>query len=273
MLYLDEAGCTGILSPKIQPAFCMLGLIAPLQTVPAITRQFLELKREFNPSIAAQLKHDLDIILYEVKGSSLKRDIRSNRSTKRRAFGFLDKIFNIIEHHNCHIIARCHVKGFDKEFDGQAIYTSATQQICRSFQHFLNNNQSTSGLLIADSRRHRENTSVYHSIFTKKYKQTGDEYPNIMHPPLFGHSENHVGLQLADLIVSAVLMPIIIHVYCTNQMNNAHIRYEYSKVQDRYAERLKQLQYRYQIETGAFKGGITVQDNLLQSRSAKEIFR
>lgn len=82
MLYLDEAGCTGILSPKIQPAFCMLGLIAPLQAVPAITRQFLELKREFNPSIAAQLKHDLDIILYEVKGSSLKRDIRSNRSTK-----------------------------------------------------------------------------------------------------------------------------------------------------------------------------------------------
>jgi hypothetical protein len=35
-----------------------------------------------------------------------------------------------------------------------------------------------------------------------------------MEVPSFGHSDNHAGLQLADLICSAFLWPMAMHAYC-----------------------------------------------------------
>lgn len=272
-LYIDEAGCPGALTkPQVQPIFCLAGLIIPAKSDVAVTQEFLNLKREFNPNIARDLKHDLDIMRHEIKGSELKKKtVHTSRNVRRQSIGFLDKSLRILENHQCRLFARCDIKHPDKAFDGVAIYTSAVQKICQSFNDYLKNLGHLDGVVIADSRRRSQNTGVHHSIFTQKHKKTGDEYPRIIQPPLFGHNENHVGLQMADILASAILIPTLIHVYCLNEIKNDHVR-SYEEIVSLFAQRIKKLQYRYKIDDCRYGGGITVRDNLLESRSAKLIF-
>jgi hypothetical protein len=65
--------------------------------------------------------------------------------------------------------------------------------------------QDDLGFVIADSRMKRVNTQVSHSIFTQKFRTTGDTYDGIVEVPAFSHSDNHAGLELADAICSALL--------------------------------------------------------------------
>ncbi len=273
-LYLDEAGCMGTLPvghSKIQPVFCLLGLIIPNNKLKHLTFDFLQLKREFNPAMAKSLSHNLDIINYEIKGSNLRQDFNKSRNIRRRALGFLDKSIKLLEKNDCRVLARAYIKNTGQAFDGNALYASSTRIIFESFQVFLAENESNSGVVIADSRQHKENTHVHHSIFINKYRQDGDPYPYIEYPPLFGNSENHVGIQLADLLVSAVMMPMLINVYCEGHLENIHIRPHYSEIKNRYVEKLRKLQFRYFLEN--YEGGIIVRDELLKSRSASLLFK
>lgn len=62
--------------------------------------------------------------------------------------------------------------------------------------------------------------------------------------PTFGHSENHAGLQLADLVCSALLFPMAVNAYCAGAIASVHVRPEYVVLRDRYAARLEALQHR-----------------------------
>lgn len=237
----------------------------------AITDKFLELKRRFNPTYASGLSHDLEIMLYEIKGSDLRSDIRQgNRNKKRRVVGILDNTLNILEQTGCRILARGYIKAPGQAFNGNAVYTSSTQALCSGFNNYLDA-ENAQGIVIADSRRKHQNKTVSHSIFTKKYKKLGDDFPNILEMPLFGHSENHIGLQIADWLASALLFPILSHVYCERHIQSVHVNSNYKTLRSRYADRLKKLQYRY-LTDSQYKGGITVRDNILKSRSAALIF-
>ena len=89
---------------------------------------------------------------------------------------------------------------------------------------------------------------------------------------MFGHSENHIGLQVSDWLASALLFPIMSHVYCDGHIQSIHVSPHYHLLKSRYADRLKKLQYRY-VSGSRHKGGITVIDNILKSRSARLIFQ
>ena len=79
--------------------------------------------------------------------------------------------------------------------------------------------------------------------------------------PTFGHSENHAGLQLADLITSAVLVPIACHAYCGTFITNAvYVDPNYGALRTRFGARLRRLQHRYEEEPGQRCGGIVVSD-------------
>ncbi len=80
--------------------------------------------------------------------------------------------------------------------------------------------------------------------------------------PVFGHSDNHAGIQAADMICSAFLFPMAAFAFCHGYVNNIHVHAEYSRVRDRYGDRLKRLQYRYQDSDGWWRGGITVSDGI-----------
>jgi hypothetical protein len=144
-----------------------------------------------------------------------------------------------------------------------SVYTYSIQSIYADFQHYLTENNDF-GTVIVDSRLKHLNTRVAHSIFTQKFKSTGDTYDRIIELPAFSHSDNHAGLQAADALCSAFMTPIAINTYCTGAVTNIHVRPGYSQIKDRYKSRCQKLQHRYKEANGKGRGGFIVSDGLAQ---------
>ena len=135
------------------------------------------------------------------------------------------------------------------------------------FQQYL---QTTNrqGLIVLDSRYKEANTNVSHSVFTQKFQAAGDAYGRLMEMPMFGHSDNHAGIQAADMICSAFLFPMSAFVYCQGQVTNLHVHLQYYRIRDLFGERLKRLQFRYQGANNYWRGGITASDALGRQRGS-----
>lgn len=168
------------------------------------------------------------------------------------------------------VFGRVWIKGIAAPINGTAIYTSSIQALCATFQNFLDA-RGEQGIVIADSRRPSQNARVSHSIFTQKYKVSGDPFHRIVEMPTFGHSENHAGIQIADLLCSALLFPMAVHSYCSGHVTNIHVRPGYEILKRRFGSVLKALQHRYQDENLRWRGGVTVSDEL-QRRSGGLLF-
>jgi hypothetical protein len=236
------------------------------------THKFIDLKRRYFPRIVSPGTHRLSHILAEVKGAEIRRNaIAGSRRRRRHALGFLDHCIQLLESQDARIVSRIYIKGIAAEFDGRAVYTSAMQSICRTFQSCLHV-QGDEGLVIADSRNKPKNATVSFSIFTQKFKHRGDEYERLLEMPTFGHSENHAGIQLADLLCSALLFPMATATYCYGHVTSVHVRAEYSNLKTRFGARLKALQYRYQDDGHRWRGGVTVCD-AIGHRSSSHMFR
>jgi hypothetical protein len=128
----------------------------------------------------------------------------------------------------------------------------------RYFEHLLAVSGEV-GLVVADSRTKPQNAVVAHSILTRKFAVAGDAYPHVAEMPVYGHSENHVGLQVADLLCSALVFPMTTASYCTGHVSSVHVQPGYAALRARYGGRLRALQYRYR-DAGGFRGGLTVSD-------------
>lgn len=262
--YVDEAGCTGALpspSSPIQPVFLLVGVALQQSRLHALTRDFLTLKRELFPGFIRPGSAVLDQIVMEIKGGEIRRQIRSNsRNERRHAVRFLERTTRLLEQHDGRIFGRLYVKGIGEPINSASIYTFSVQDICTHFQRFLEQN-AESGVVIADSRRKGENARVAHSVFTQKFKALGDPYDRILEMPVFGHSENHAGLQIADAVVSGLLFPMATFAYCTGYVNSVHVHPNFGEVRRRFGNRLKALQYRYN-QDAKWRGGIAVSDGL-----------
>ncbi|WP_420267057.1 DUF3800 domain-containing protein [Candidatus Magnetominusculus dajiuhuensis] len=183
----------------------------------------------------------------------------------------MDEIIKILEKYEINIIGRVWIKPIALPFVGRSVYTSSIQKIASWFQSFLLD-KNTNGMIIADSRDKGRNSIVPHSIFTQKYKRSGDVYHHILEVPLFVHSDNHAVIQLTDLVVSAIVFPISTSVYCSKYLNNStHHNPHFLSIRERFGERLEILQYRFQ-ESGRTCGGITVSDPL-GCKNGSKIFR
>lgn len=242
--YVDEAGCTGALpsaASDIQPAFIICGVDLPVSALPEITREFLYLKQRFFPHLPLTTPgHFLEWILTEIKGADLRRRaVDPSHRKSRHAIGFLDKGVAILERYGARLHGRVWIKAIGQPIDGRAVYTFSLQHICKSFNHCLEA-EGTHGVVVCDSRNKALNTVVSHSVFTQKFRAAGDRYPRISEMPVFGHSENHAGVQIADLVCSALLFPIAVHAYCRGHLTGTHIR-DYSALKSRYAPRLDAL--------------------------------
>jgi hypothetical protein len=263
LCYVDESGCTGVIptaTSLIQPVFAIAGLVVNHACLHQLTRDFLQLKRRFFPAARPPGAMHLEWVLYEVKGADLRKQAVDPSHRKRRhALGFLDSFVALLETHQVRVLGRIWIKGIGTPFDGRAVYTSSMQTICAGFQELLRTTGDV-GFVISDSRNKPKNANVAHSIFTKKFKASGDEYPNILEMVTFGHSENHAGLQLADLLCSAILFPLATYSFCHPHIQSVHVRSEYLSLKRRYGQRLRQLQFRYQDDAGRWRGGIVVAD-------------
>ena len=264
LCYLDESGCTGPLpsaESPIQPVFVVAGLIVPADDITEMTREFMAVKRRFDPGLFSKDAHNLDALLREIKGSRLRGDLKSpSRNRKRAALGFLHKALELLERRGARLVGRVRIKPVGGEFRGRQVYTSSVQAVAGDFQRFLESRQSR-GIVVCDSRSRELNANVAHSLFTQKLKSSGDSYSRLLDAPLFADSRNHAGIQFADLICSAILSPLAATVYCDGRADAPlHAHPNFLLLRERFGERLMKMQFRFAGAAGKTRGGIVVSD-------------
>ena len=264
--YVDESGDVGALrtpNGPDQPVLVLAGVIVPEPELTSLTVEFLKVKRKFYPGLFRVQRRIIDGIKVEVKGAEVRRQVRTgSRRERRHAVGFLDKVVGLLEDARARLVGRVWVKGVGEPFDGRAVYTSSMQAICAYLQAFLEV-EDGQGIMIADSRTAQQNQLVSHSIFTQKFKKTGDAHPRVVELPTYGHSDNHAGLQIVDLIAGGLLTPMAAHTYCTGHVHNVHVSPEYIHLRTHFRHRLRAMQFRYQ-KSSRTVGGITVSDGILR---------
>ena len=264
LCFIDEAGDLGVLgnppAANDQPVLAVAGLFIDAARLASLTNDYLNLKLRFFPNLNYRSTKRLDRILPEIKGADVRRNAtRGNARQKLHAIGFLDHIVGLLRRHEVRIVARIWVKALGSPFKGTAVYTSSIQSLCTYFEHYLTR-CDTSGLCIADSRSKGKNLSVSHSIFTQKFSANRN-YERLVELPTFGHSENHAGLQVCDIVCSALLYPIACFAYCTAHVNNVHVQPGASRLRNRYGRQLKEFQHRYyDIGAKRYVGGVVVSD-------------
>lgn len=257
--YIDESGNSEIINngtDNVQPMVVIAGLIIAADKVAKLTTDFIALKRKYYPNLFSAINHDLEALLKEVKGSDIRTDIRNhkfNSNIVKHHFHFLDDVFALLKNNKVKLISRIWVKGLGKPLRDESVYTISTQQFCVRFQKFLEPPNSI-GAMIADFRDPKRNSYVAHSVFTQKFKQSGDAYPLINEIPTFGISNNHAALQICDLLCSAVISPIAALKFCNGVISNAHTNANYSWIVTRYSKRLKALQYHCKVNTQTYWG-------------------
>jgi hypothetical protein len=247
------------------------GIIVYQPILHSMTIDFLDWKRKYFPRITNS-RHYHDHIIAEIKGSDLRKGVRS--SGKKRKFSLLviNEYIKILERYGVNILGRVWIKGIGQQFTGKSVYTYSVQDIFESFNKFCNDKKDF-GFVIADSRNKPGNELVSHSIFTQKFKVSGDAYKSILEMPTFGHSGNHAGIQMVDMLSSSLLFPMASFAYCTGHVtNHAHVSPAYFHLNLHYGQRLKRLQFRYLDATRGWRGGITVND-AIQGRNGGLLFQ
>lgn len=259
--YVDESG--GFEAPNSRPdaspLMVVAGIFVPAAHIAGLTTDFLELNRRFHPGRTSRY---LDDVLLEVKGSLLRRRVRSDRRRERRhALGLLTAVVELMETYGLRLVGRIWIKEATRSLDPRGTYTFSVQDLGRHFDRFLEENGSE-GVVLCDSRDHGGDVRVAHSLFTQKYKASGDALPRLLEPVVFGRSNNHVGLQLSDIVASSLLFPIAARVYCSESRGGAHTDPRFDELRTLFAARLRELRYAYQDEEGRTRGGVTVSDRL-----------
>ncbi len=228
--YIDESGDLGALpsappqAGNEQPVFALSGLFVNVARLETLTNDFLTLKHQFFPGLPYPSTSHLDRIIPEVKGADVRRAaLRGNRSATRHAYGFLDKTLRLLEANGVRLVTEPVIKTPGGPFNGTSVYTSSVQAICSYLDQYLTENNDV-GVCIADSRSKFKNVNVSHSIFTQKFQAATSFYSRILELPTFGHSDNHAGLQLCDLVCSSLIFPIACEAYCTGTVANVHVQ-------------------------------------------------
>lgn len=236
-------------------------------------KDFIELKMRFFPGRFSNIQHDLDALRIEIKGADIRKKLRSGDPKQvQHHQKFLDSLFTLLAQRNVKLVSRIWVKGIGHRFDGRAVYTKTTQRIAKMFQDHLFSSDNQ-GLIVADFRDPKSNSYISHSVFTQKHKRGkhGDAFPSLIETATFGISDHHAGLQMADLITSAIIYPIATHTYCKGIVQNCHVHPNDGKMRARYKKRLKRLQFMMRIR-GKDIFGITVNDPH-RKLGSYEIFR
>lgn len=272
--YVDESG--GFEAPNhapdSTPIMVISGVILDHRVLQSLTIDFLAVKERFFPGRCKRPPgRHLEHIRAEIKGSEIRDLMRSRSRRKRRlAIGFLDQVVSLLERYDARIVGRLWVKAPTQGMKPGASYAFAIQDIAQHFNHLLVSTDDI-GVLLCDGRQHNQDADVSHSIFTQKHQVAGDALPRLVEAPMFGRSESHVGLQLADAVASALLFPIGTRTYCAGSCTSAHAHVRFDELRTRYSRRLKALTHTYTVEA-QIKGGIVVSDKM-GHKSSGQMFR
>ena len=265
LCYVDESGKADTLTrtdAQQQPVVVIAGISLPERSLTQITHEWIELKRAYLPVIRkSSRKGWLDGILKELKGTTLRRGFRTRATVRQRqqAIGLIDGLVNLLERHDCRILGRIWVKELDARIEGMHMHFSSLQFICGAFHAGLGDDER--GMVVVDSQTYQHNHQLAHSVFTQRFARK-PSHERLVDMPVFGHSDNHAGLQIADLLCSAVLAPIACAVYGGSYASwNTHCDSGFLDIRERYGERLERLTYDWNnSRTGRVSSSIVVHD-------------
>ncbi len=264
--FLDESGDSSTLSAyndAKQAALIIGGLFVDAKSLAALTADFMNLKRLFFPNELANAKN-FDALLIEIKGSDdITRVVRKRGAQSpagKRALLFLDSLLDLCIRHQVRLVGRAWIKEINQPMIDKSVYTVSAQSIAERFQEFLIQQQSQ-GVIIADNRDPKRNRYVAHSVFTQMHKKSGSAYPRLQETVVFGISDNHAGLQIADLITSAALLPLVSRNFLIGRFRNAHTHPSMHIIAQRVERKIKKLEFSYRHQYGMCRG-LTVSDPL-----------
>lgn len=144
-------------------------------------------------------------------------------------------------------------------------YPEAIAKIAEQFEAQLRV-ADTNGMMILDARTMFKNVPSVQTITTRPFRPGGDNLRHLAESPVFGHSDTHVLLQVADRIASAGLFPMTCAAYCDDVLGNAHPHPSYDQLQTRSGERLRRLEHWYVDDDGRRRGGVIVFDTRKRDR-------
>lgn len=189
--FVDESGDTQDLTSStcpLQPVFVLGGFIVDSTELPELTQEWIHLKQTFFPNLVRRRQPFLHWIRAEIKGADIRRGVRqSSRRERRYALGFLDKFVSLIEKNDRKIVGRVWVKAIGTHNNAESVYTYSVQSILTGFQNYLESVDDV-GIVIADRRSYGLDHQVAYSIFTQKFKASGDAYDRVIEMPVFGDS-------------------------------------------------------------------------------------
>ncbi len=222
--------------------------------------RFLQLKKRFRPVLADLSVKLSELITHEIKGSDLRKNIRDgNRNARRAVYSLLHETLNLLEDSNAKVVGEIHVKGEDPL--SRWVYSDTVARVAVQFEAQLHA-AATRGAMILDARTKSKNVPSVHRLTTQRFRTGGGPCPSLVESPVFGHSDAHVALQIADLVASALLFPMACFAYSQSLINNVHLNESYGEVRSRFGSKLRLLEHRYAGPDGRHAGGIAVRDNL-----------
>ena len=270
LCYIDEAGNGQTLEPArpdAPPVLVVGGFTVPRAQVKDLTWDFLNVKKHYRPQLrrAEQLS---EVIQHEIKGADVRKNLRAgNRNWRRAAMGLVDSLLDILERHDARVLARVWIKEEGLAFDESGVYPASVAALHETFQAQLAFEHSR-GMMVLDSRTKVKNAPNVHCVTTRKYRTGGDSLRGVIESPVFGHSDTHTLLQVADLLVSSLLFPVACHAYLSDITWNVHCDDAYQPLREQFGERLKKLQFRYRDAEGRWRGGVVVSDRRTQQPSS-----
>jgi hypothetical protein len=278
LCYVDESGEAGtfqISDTNSNPFFVITGLIIERSRLLPLTHDFLRIKNRFFPGFFNATAPFLDSILVEIKGNELRKALREGNTRRwQQSIGFLDACLNLIQRNNISLLGRSLIKNPGMPNDDAVVYGRSIMHICQHFNMFLEQ-KNKFGILIADSRKTAQNKRTTHTVFTQQYQARGSSYPYIVDMPVYGHSNNFAMLQLADIVCSGVLFPMLIDAFGEHLSNsgNIHVSPHYAVVRSRYKDAIRNMQFRYLNQDGLHVGGLLVVDKTPFNRKTSLLFQ
>ncbi|MEU6440490.1 DUF3800 domain-containing protein [Streptomyces sp. NPDC047046] len=270
LCYVDEAGNGQTLDPArpdAPPVLVVGGFTVPRNHVRSLTWAFLDVKKHYRPQLrnAEQLS---DVIQHEIKGADVRKNLRAgNHGWRRAAMELISSLLDMLEAHEARVLARVWIKEEGQAFDESGVYPSSVAALNETFQAQLAHEHSR-GMMVLDSRTKVKNAPNVHCVTTRKYRAGGDVLRGVIESPVFGHSDTHTLLQVADLLVSSLLFPIACHAYLSDVSWNVHCDDAYAPLREQFGHRLKKLQFRYQDPSRKWRGGIVVSDRRTRQSSS-----
>ena len=272
LCYVDESGTAEMLveaDPDQQPVIVIAGVSLPECELTKITHDWIALKKRFEPVLARSGKGWLDAILHELKGANLRKGFRTNASVRqrKRAIGVIDGTLKLLEQYDAKILGRVWMKKLDAENNDMGIHASSLQFICRGFDASLPKDER--GMVVVDSQTYQHNHRLAHSLFTQRFGKR-PKHLGLVDMPVFGHSDNHAGLQIADLLCSAILAPIASAVYAGKYEKwNKHCQSGYLDIRERFGGRLDALTYKWKNPKTGKKCPSVIVNDPISKRGAR----